>query len=291
MKTIPIEHGTKEWHERRLEGIGSSDIATIMGVNPYQTPYQLWQEKTGRIQSFQGNAATEHGKREEPKARNWLQGDYKPIFIEHPDHTFVYASLDAYSAEKKLIVEIKSPYGGTNRKIKSYEEIPIYWIYQVQWQHFIARQYIPEVGAKILIWIDNVASLYDISPDFDLQEKMMECANNFWTRHVIYDYSPEKSKSDTHFLDNQELNKYLEDYNAISEEEMNLKQQKDSLKSKILSFCDGNSSYKTPTNQIILTSPRVTYDYKSMIKDGLNIENYKKTSSQSSYSIKRIMTA
>ncbi len=44
MKIIDLEQGTPEWLEWRKNGIGSSDIATIMGANPYQTPYQLWEE-------------------------------------------------------------------------------------------------------------------------------------------------------------------------------------------------------------------------------------------------------
>jgi len=36
-----------EWLELRRTGLGASDMAAVLGVSPYKTPYQLWAEKTG----------------------------------------------------------------------------------------------------------------------------------------------------------------------------------------------------------------------------------------------------
>ena len=36
-----------EWLEYRKSGIGSSEVATILGLNPFETPYQLWRRKIG----------------------------------------------------------------------------------------------------------------------------------------------------------------------------------------------------------------------------------------------------
>lgn len=37
-----------EWLEVRKQGIGSSDAAAAVGLNPYKSPLELWMEKTGR---------------------------------------------------------------------------------------------------------------------------------------------------------------------------------------------------------------------------------------------------
>lgn len=37
----------EDWLESRTAGIGASDIATIVGLNPYETPYSLWRRKLG----------------------------------------------------------------------------------------------------------------------------------------------------------------------------------------------------------------------------------------------------
>lgn len=38
----------EQWHLRRRLGIGGSEIGTILGLNKYQTPFDLWLLKTGR---------------------------------------------------------------------------------------------------------------------------------------------------------------------------------------------------------------------------------------------------
>lgn len=45
---------------------GSSEIATICGLNPYKTPRELYYEKMGIIDRFEGNDATELGQHMEP---------------------------------------------------------------------------------------------------------------------------------------------------------------------------------------------------------------------------------
>lgn len=37
-----------DWLTVRKQGIGSSDAATAVGLNPYKSQLELWMEKTGR---------------------------------------------------------------------------------------------------------------------------------------------------------------------------------------------------------------------------------------------------
>lgn len=50
-----------DWHKRRYRGIGGSEIASVMGLNKYQSPYDLWCVKTFRTDPFSGNDMTEFG--------------------------------------------------------------------------------------------------------------------------------------------------------------------------------------------------------------------------------------
>lgn len=38
------------WLESRKAGVGGSDMSTILGLNSFETPYELWLEKTGRVE-------------------------------------------------------------------------------------------------------------------------------------------------------------------------------------------------------------------------------------------------
>lgn len=46
VKTNDLDIG--QWLTVRKQGIGSSDAAAAVGLNPYKSQLQLWMEKTGR---------------------------------------------------------------------------------------------------------------------------------------------------------------------------------------------------------------------------------------------------
>ncbi len=52
--------------KNRNKFIGGSDVAAILGLNRYKTAYEVWEEKKHNIKTFEGNQATEWGKKLEP---------------------------------------------------------------------------------------------------------------------------------------------------------------------------------------------------------------------------------
>ena len=50
-----------EWLKERSKSIGGSEIGAILGMNPWQSAYALWCERTGKTAPFEGNLATEVG--------------------------------------------------------------------------------------------------------------------------------------------------------------------------------------------------------------------------------------
>ena len=49
--SLPVapEVDQKVWLEQRRKGIGGSDAGTVLGINPYQGPFELWLLKTNQI--------------------------------------------------------------------------------------------------------------------------------------------------------------------------------------------------------------------------------------------------
>ena len=66
--------------------IGASDLATIAGINEYQTPYELWEVRTGRKKGFTGNFLSAEGHFKEAfilgkkLAYDWLIKNIGPDF-------------------------------------------------------------------------------------------------------------------------------------------------------------------------------------------------------------------
>ena len=51
----------EQFHQLRSKGIGASEISAILGIDPYMTPFKLWQKKTGRLDRDPDNMFTRAG--------------------------------------------------------------------------------------------------------------------------------------------------------------------------------------------------------------------------------------
>jgi len=54
------EMGETSSGEQGRKGIGGSDISAIMGLNPWKTPYQVYQEKRKEVTKWEGNEITDY---------------------------------------------------------------------------------------------------------------------------------------------------------------------------------------------------------------------------------------
>ncbi len=127
----------QEWLLWRRAGIGSSDAAAIMGVSPWSTPFELFLEKTGRIQGRKREPwewkAMQKGIRMEPEARtsyeNWTGAEMPPRCIIHPKYPQLRATLDGINFEVGRALEIKVP-GEADHKIALTGKIPQKYLWQ-----------------------------------------------------------------------------------------------------------------------------------------------------------------
>ncbi|GIV50913.1 MAG: hypothetical protein KatS3mg038_1434 [Candidatus Kapaibacterium sp.] len=61
----------------RRSFLGASDAPAILGLSPWRTAYEVWAEKTGRIDSWSGNAATSAGQLLEPAVLAWASEELR----------------------------------------------------------------------------------------------------------------------------------------------------------------------------------------------------------------------
>jgi putative phage-type endonuclease len=102
IRVVPVWDKTEdEWLEIRKSGIGGSDAGTVCGVNKYKSPYALWAEKTGTVETtFIGNEATKWGHRLERIVAEAYAEDYNKAVVEWPviifseERDFMFANLD-----------------------------------------------------------------------------------------------------------------------------------------------------------------------------------------------------
>lgn len=192
-KVVTLEQGSNEWLLWRNQGIGGSDIATLLKGSK-KSINNLYFEKIGAIRGFQGNEATRHGHKYEPLVRQRLMDkskwDIKPLCVESTNPELgahFRVSLDGIVANT-AIVEIKCPfvqhsdlYQGVNFDcaegdiiLSPNEDV----INQIQYQLLVT-------GYKTGIFVVYNSELDKywkavVHPDIEKQTKIKDTVNWFW---------------------------------------------------------------------------------------------------------------
>ena len=175
-----------KWLEERRKGIGGSDIAAIMGLSPWKTAYQVYQEKRKEVGEWEGNTATDWGRRLEPAIRQWYSDQtgrsvkLPDQILYHKKYPFMLASLDGFTDDRR-IVEIK-----TSRISKGWgdpgtNEIPDY--YALQCQHYMLVTGFEVTDVPVSIG-GGSPELYEVPEDKELQEMILDAASGFWQRVI-----------------------------------------------------------------------------------------------------------
>lgn len=277
MGIVELEQGTKEWHEWRASGIGGSDIATVLGKNPYKTPYKLYCERTGRIQPDKPSAAMLEGIRQEPFARALFEQKHgmkvKPVCYEHDEYPWVHASLDGLSWDGKTNVQIKVRQPHNFRAMVEIGDAPEYMFLQTQWEMLASG------AERSVLFVVNAATgdtwerCYDSDPE--LQAQMRLGAAVFW-ECLQEEIAPSLCDEDLEFkrFDDEES------YAIIKERIATLQKEEKRLKERIL--LQAGSQSCRGERITVKHSDRETVDWKAFataLDPSLNdIDKYTKTS-------------
>lgn len=174
-----IKQNTPEWLEMRKNHIGASDAAAILGLSPWKTAFQLWEEKLGLRPGTQMNEAMRRGHELEPIARQAYNehtgNSSEPEVAFHPTRKWMMASLDGISLDRSMVVEIKCP-GAKDHELASKGEIPEK--YYPQLQHQLAV-----IGLNLLHYFsykDGEFHLIEVERDEKFIQKMYAKEEEFW---------------------------------------------------------------------------------------------------------------
>lgn len=183
----------------RTTRIGASEAAAILGMSPYKTPYEVWLEKTRRIEQWTGNEATRAGQRLEPLLLDHAERDLgdliRDVFVPGRGEVPVGATLDAQVVASGEVVECKTSglTGGPvvgNWGEPGTDEIPESYLIQTQVQMWCARA----DQAHVYAFLGNVLpKRYLVNYDSQLAEAIVDKLISWWNYHVIGDMQPEET--------------------------------------------------------------------------------------------------
>lgn len=186
---------TRQWLQSRKKGIGGSDAAAVLGLNHYKSPYNVWLEKTYRVDPddisdnpkvywgtvLESVVADEFARRHPEMNVRRLNG----IMVSY-EYPFMIASIDREINDggNKGILEIKT--AGESAKHDWEDGIPDYYLPQVN--HYLAVSGYEFAYVAVLIGGNDYRE-YRIERDDDDIAYMIEREAAFW-EHVKNDTQP-----------------------------------------------------------------------------------------------------
>lgn len=191
-----------EWLAWRRAGIGASDIAGILGVSPWESPYSVWAIKVGIVPDKEATEAMEMGGIMEPAINRlfhartglWVGGVQE--WVQHPDLPWARATLDGRVYEHPHGDDPSASLGPLEAKTTSESpakwenDIPIQYACQTQWQMFVTgteRTWVACLHAAFGLKF----RVYEVERDDEDIAFIVERVSKFYTDHVLRGVPPE----------------------------------------------------------------------------------------------------
>ena len=193
-RTRLIVNSREEWLAARNEGIGASEVASVLGLNPWETPYQLWRKKRGIDKPQEENFFMKAGHYLEDAVARFYADESgreiikssatdfmfidkdKPFLRVSPDRTFWLPDV-ARNDDNKGILECKT----TQRPVDP-DDLPKHWFCQVQMNLGVAGY---EQGSLAWLCSGREFGYKDITFAPDFYGWMIEEVERFWVDNVL----------------------------------------------------------------------------------------------------------
>ena len=182
----------------RTHFLGGSDTAAVLGISPWKTPLQLWQQKTQPFDEPtdpQRQRVLTRGKRMEPYVVDLLAEETGLQIVRRGEryidreHGFLAAEIDAEAASGEN-VEIKtvSPFKAKDWGELGTDAIPVYYTAQAMHGLMITGRDVCIFG--VLIGGDDFR-VYRVERDDETIAAIREREVRFWRDHVEARVAPE----------------------------------------------------------------------------------------------------
>jgi putative phage-type endonuclease len=268
-----MEQGTQEWHDLRRTKIGASDAAVILGLSPYLTKYDLWEQKVlGKIS--EQNSAMSRGAALEPAARECFEKStgifVLPKVVIHSDYEWMMASLDGINFEGTTIVEIKCP----NKEVHALAEkgiIPPHYMAQIQHQFAVTGA----LKGYYFSYNGERGALVEVFPDQKFIKDMIKEEEKFYELMVKKE-PPALTDKDYVVIEDKDFVDLMAEYKDVKHELDILKDCEQAIREKLISLAKGKNA-KCSKGQMTRSFAKGQVDMKLVPElIGVDLEPYRK---------------
>jgi putative phage-type endonuclease len=266
----------EEWLKWRRGGIGSSDAPIVLGISPWRTPHELWQDKVyGNLVQLENSSMTRGKELEDVARREFEKEMHVTVFpknVMHKASDWIRASLDGIDMEGKIMVEIKCP----NRD-----------------DHFVAlnkmvpEKYIPQVQHQLLVTgLDGMyyysfdgkkGAIVEVARDNAYIASMLEEEQKFWDLVLSKTPPPLTDRDFLSMEGNEEWRRLSEDWLALADNLEYFEQKEKETRSALISLSSDRNA-KGNGVKICKSICNGAIDFKQVMADHPEIdwESYRK---------------
>lgn len=184
----------------RSTGVGASESAALVGLNPYMGPFEVYLRKIGQSVDSETHH-TRRGRYLEPALRAWASDILSIPFapsatLRHPEAPRVLATPDGVAPSATL--EVKAPGHRTWHEWGEGDNAPDWYICQVAQQMAVTGA----TTGYLCALIDGDLRVYRYERDHDLEGVLLEAIDKFWRHHVVRQEPPplDGTKAATEYL-------------------------------------------------------------------------------------------
>ena len=191
----------EEWLAFRKTGVGGSDAATIVGMNPWGSRYSLWAYKKGLLPEREDNEAMRVGRDlEEYVAQRFAETTGKKVrrinaILRNEKYPFALANIDRDIVGEDAGLECKTTSDYTIRK---YGEDDFPEKYYCQCVHYMAVTGAKKWYLAVLQLTSREVRIFELQRDEAEIEALMAAENLFWQQVINNEQpAPDGSKAST----------------------------------------------------------------------------------------------
>jgi len=276
---IQVEQRSAEWHEIRKKHLGGSDIAPILGISPWKSALDVFNEKISPyVEEAPKNPWMQRGIDLEPEALRAFEAEtgylMSPKVMISDLTSFAMASFDGFEIDGKCAVEIKC--SGQKAHLQAiHGEIPKYYIAQMQHQMYVAEleeiyfcSYRPEYEPKPLYF-------EIVKRDEEFIEDMLKKETDFYFDHMLRGVPPNNPKA-LKSIESDVWKLLTEEYKTCDQVEKRSAKRKEEIRDYLVQISQEENA---TGNGIILTKveKKGIIDYKNIpILKTIDLEEYRK---------------
>lgn len=200
----------EQWLAERRTCLGGTDIAAVLGIHPYKTAIDVYQEKLGLVEEVEENDYMRFGKILEPLVAQIYE--YRTgkkveqgVFLRHPERSWHGGTPDRLVVGENRGVEIKlvvSPRQLQHWGDEGTDNVPDWYHAQSDWYMALTDRpvwdlialFVPDIGVQKLMVaamegdyrkLADATRIYPIARDEELENFLVASGQEFWFKNIL----------------------------------------------------------------------------------------------------------